>query len=479
VPLITDGKARGFLGFDALENEIRWNQDIIALLRIAGATLMNVVERKRDEVLIQNQALQDPLTSLPNRRLFMEKLEQTFQECRRHGTRAAILFVDVDYFKNVNDSLGHSAGDSLLKQIAQRLQSGLTGVEIACRLGGDEFIILLAEVGRDSKDLEQCTISRAQHIHNDLSLPYEINGQALNITVSMGVELFPSGNSTPENIISNADAAMYKAKDSGRNIVQFFQQDIHRHARSRSQLHKDLRDALYRNEFELYAQPQVNSHGDVVTDKLLVHWNNGTQGIVESTNFNSLAEDTGLNSDIDEWAINNACRLIKHQKNMDHRKNISYAINVSTTQFHKRKFTDRVADALNGSGLNGGFLELEVTGAVFNENQDSVVETMRYLKNLGVRIVLDDFGVGHFSLACLKHLPIDKIKIDKSFVRSVNQSARDAAIVDTIIDIAQRFRLEVVADGVENREQFEYLQAQGVGLFQGQHFGHPRPLALN
>ena len=479
VPLITDGKARGFLGFDALENEIRWNEDIIALLRIAGATLMNAFERKRDEVLIQHQALQDPLTSLPNRRLFMEKLEKSFQECRRHGTRAAILFVDVDYFKNVNDSLGHGVGDSLLKQIAQRLQSGLTEIDVACRLGGDEFIVLLAQVGRDTNDLEQCAVSQAQHIHDDLSLPYEINGQVLNITVSMGVELFPSGSSTPENIISNADAAMYKAKDSGRNIIQFFQQDIHRHARSKSQLHKDLRDALYRNEFELYAQSQVNSHGDVVTDKLLVHWNNGVERIVESTNLISLAEDTGLNSEIDEWAINNACRLIKHQKNMDHRKNISYAINVGTTQFHKRKFTERVADALIGSGLNGGFLEFEVTGAVFNDNQDGVIDTMKYLKNLGVRIVLDDFGVGRFSLACLKHLPIDKIKIDKSFVRSIDQSAHDTAIVDTIISIAQRFGLEVVADGVENREQFEYLQAQGVGLFQGCHFGHPRPLVPN
>ncbi len=241
VPLITDGTARGFLGFDALENKIRWNQDVIALLRIAGTALMNAVERKRDEALIQHQALQDPLTSLPNRRLFMDKLEKSFQERRRYGAMAAILFIDVDYFKNVNDSLGHIAGDSLLKQIAQRLRSGLTEVDIACRLGGDEFIVLLGRVGRDFKNLEQCAFSQAKRIHSELSLPYEFNGQELNITVSMGVDLFPSGDSTPENIISNADTAMYKAKDSGRNIIQFFRPDIHRQTISRLRIRKNLR----------------------------------------------------------------------------------------------------------------------------------------------------------------------------------------------------------------------------------------------
>lgn len=243
VPLITDGKARGFLGFDALESEIRWNQDAIALLRIAGTALMNAVERKRDEAEIHHQASQDPLTSLPNRRLFMDQFEKSFQERRRYGAMAAILFIDVDYFKSVNDSLGHGAGDSLLRQIAQRLRSRLSEADIACRLGGDEFIVLLGQVGGDSNNLEQSALSQAKCIHSELSLPYEINGQELNITVSMGVELFPSGDSTPENIISNADTAMYKAKDSGRNIIRFFRPDIHRKTTSRLRLHKNLRGA--------------------------------------------------------------------------------------------------------------------------------------------------------------------------------------------------------------------------------------------
>ena len=479
VPLITDGKARGFLGFDALENEITWSEDAVALLRIAGAAVMNALERKREEVLIQNQAFQDPLTSLPNRRLFMEHLEKTFLECRRRGTKAAILFVDVDYFKNVNDSLGHGAGDSLLKQMARRLQNGLRGEDIACRLGGDEFVVLLAHVGEDSINPEKTAISLAQRVHKDLSLPYEISGQELNITVSMGVELFPAENATAESVISNADAAMYRAKDSGRNFIQFFQQEIHQNTTSRIQLHKDLRSALRQNEFEFYAQSQFNSHGDVVADELLLHWNKGGQGMMEPRKFMSLAEEMGLISEIDEWVINNACQLIKQQKSLDHRKKITYAINVSPKQFQKREFAELVSDALNNSGLNGGFLEFEVTGDVINGNQGGVVKKMNALRDLGVRIALDDFGVGHSSLACLKYLPIDKIKIDQSFVRGIDESPTDAAIVDAIISIAQLFDLEVVAEGVDNNVQFEFLQALGVELFQGHYFGRPRPVNLN
>jgi len=479
VPLIADGKARGFLGFDAIEKEIRWSEDTIALLRIAGAALMNALERKRDEALIQCQAYQDPLTSLPNRRRFMARMEQTFKECRRQDAKAAILFMDVDYFKNINDSLGHAAGDTLLKQIAERLQSGLKGGDMACRLGGDEFIILLTELEAPSMDPEQSAFAIARRVHRELSLPYEISGREVNITLSMGVELFPSKCTTSEAVISNADSAMYQAKHCGRNFIQFFEPDMYSSAKSRLQLDEDLRNALRLNKFEFYAQSQVNSSRDVIADELLLRWKSDNQGIVESKEFITHAEDLGLITDIDEWVINNACELIRHQKHLDHDKNVTYAINVSAPQFLRKDFTHLVSEALDKSGVSGGFLEFEINESIFSGNREEVLEKMNSLRAMDVRIVLDDFGLGHSSLATLRYLPINKIKIDKSFVRGVEKNRDDEAIVDAIIAVGDRFKLEVVAEGVESDTQFELLQSRGIGLFQGHYFGHPRPLMLN
>lgn len=479
VPLIAEGRARGFLGFDAIEKPIHWSEDTIALLRIAGAALMNALERKRDEALMQYQAYQDPLTSLPNRRRFMARMEQAFKDCRRQDAKAAILFIDVDYFKHINDSLGHAAGDELLKQIAQRLQSGLRGGDMACRLGGDEFIILLTDLAQHSTEPEQAAFALARRVHRELSLPYEINGREVNITLSMGVEIFPSKCATSEAVISNADSAMYQAKNCGRNFIQLFEPDVYASAKSRLQLDEDLRDALRHDKFEFYAQSQVNAHGDIIADELLLRWKSDNQGIVESKDFITHAEDLGLISDIDEWVINNACELIRHQKDLYHQQNVAYAINVSSPQFLKKEFTHIVSDALRRSGINGGFLEFEIKESIFSENREEVLEKMSALRAMDVRIVLDDFGIGHSSLAYLRYLPINKIKIDKSFIMGVDKNEDDEAIVDAIIAIGDRFKLEVVAEGVESDAQFEFLRSRGVGLFQGHFFGHPRPLAVN
>ena len=479
VPLIADGKARGFLGFDALEREISWSEDIIALLRIAGAALMNALERKRDEVIIQCQAYQDPLTSLPNRRRFMARMEQVFKVCRRQSTKAAILFIDIDYFKKINDSLGHAAGDALLQLIAQRLQSGLRGGDMACRLGGDEFIILLTDLGQNSPEPEQSAFSLARRVHRELSLPYEINGREVNITLSMGVEVFPSKCTTSEAVISNADSAMYRAKNCGRNFIQLFEPDVYASARSRLQLDEGLRDALRFDKFEFYAQSQVNSYRDVITDELLLRWNSDNQGIVESKDFITHAEDLGLIMDIDDWVMKKACQLVKHQKRISHHKNISYAINISAPQFLKKEFTDLVSNALGHSGVSGGFFEFEIRESIFAQNREQVLEKMNTLRAMGVGIVLDGFGIGHSSLASLRYLPINKIKIDQSFVRGVEKNQDDAAIVEAIVAVGDRFELEVVAEGVENDAQFEFLHSRGIGLFQGHYFGRPRPLLSN
>ena len=475
VPLVMDGQARGFLGFEAVENEVNLSQDVIGLLRVAGTTLVNALERKRVEGLMQHQAYHDPLTSLPNRRLFMEHIDRTYEECRRKRGKAAVLFLDIDYFKNVNDTLGHDSGDLLLKEIAKRLKEGLRGQDIASRLGGDEFVVLLSDVSQDGMDPTQSTLSLAQRVQSILSKPYSISGQNLNITVSMGVALFPAKDTTAANVITHADAAMYKAKRTGRNAIQFFERDTQRKARKHLKTQEDLRDALEQNQFVFHAQSQVNSHRDIVTEELLLRWNS-PQGIVKPKDFISLAEDTGLITEIDDWVLTAACEMIRQQKAIDHEQNITYAINVSNAQFQKKGFEANVAKALESAGLNGGFLELEVTEELFKKDQEGMARRMRRLKNLGVRIVVDDFGMGYSSLAFLKHLPIDKIKIDKSFVQGIEQDSDNTVVVEAMLSIAQHFELEVVAEGVKNDVQFEFLKSHGVGLFQGDLFGKPRPI---
>lgn len=475
VPLIMDGETRGFLGLDGIESEIRLSQDVIGLLRIAGTTLINALERKRVEGMMQHQAYHDPLTALPNRRLFMEHIERTYEKCRRTRGKAALLFLDIDYFKTVNDTLGHGAGDVLLKEIADRLKEGLRGEDIASRLGGDEFVVLLSDVTRDSTDPLKATLSLAQRVQSILCAPYNINGQELKITVSMGVALFPTAGTNAATIISNADSAMYRVKKAGRNAIQFFEQDTQRKAKVQLQSQEDLREAIDQGEFLFYAQSQVNLHGDIVTDELLLRWNS-PRGVVKPEEFMPLAEDTGLITDIDEWVINNACQLIQHQKNLDLEQNISYAINVSAAQFKKKGFEAMVAKALESVGLNGGFLEFEITEDVFKEDQEEMAKKMRRLKNIGVRIAVDDFGLGNSSLAFLKHLPIDKIKIDRSFVHGIEENGENTAIVEAMVSIAQHFELEVVAEGVENEMQLEFLKSHGVGLFQGYYVGEPRQI---
>ena len=478
VPLVMDGETRGFLSFDALENEVKLSDEVIGLLRVAGTTLVNALERKRVEGLMQHQAYHDPLTSLPNRRLFMEHIDRTYEECRRRKGKAAVLFLDIDYFKTVNDTLGHDSGDVLLKEIATRLKEGLRGQDIASRLGGDEFVVLLTDVSQDSVDPTQSTLSLAQRVQSILSEPYFINGQTIKVTVSMGVALFPARDTTAANVITHADAAMYKAKKTGRNAIQFFERDTQRKARMHLKTQEDLRDALEQNQFIFFAQSQVNSHRDIVTEELLLRWKS-PQGVVKPSDFIHLAEDTGLITEIDDWVLNAACETIRQQKAIDHEQNITYAINVSTTQFQKKGFEANVAKALESAGLNGGFLELEVTEELFKKDQEVMARRMRRLKSLGVRIAVDDFGIGYSSLAFLKHLPIDKIKIDRSFVQGIEKDSENTAIVEAMLSIAQHFELEVVAEGVENNVQLEFLKSHGVGLFQGHLFGEPRPIEFN
>ncbi len=478
VPLIMDGETRGFLGLDAIENDIQLSQDVIGLLRVAGTTLINALERKRAEGVMQHQAYHDPLTSLPNRRLFMEHIERTYENCRRTRGKAALLFLDIDYFKTVNDTLGHAIGDSLLKEIANRLKEGLRGEDIASRMGGDEFVVLLSDVTRDSADPVKSTLSLAQRVQSILCAPYTVDGRELKITVSMGVALFPSADKNAASIISKADSAMYRVKKAGRNAIQFFEQDTQRKAKVQLQSQEDLREAIDHGEFVFYAQSQVNMHGDIVTDELLLRWNS-PRGVVLPENFLPLAEDTGLITDIDEWVINNACELIRQQKSIDLEQNISYAINVSTAQFKKKGFEAMVAKALESAGLNGGFLEFEINEDLFKEDQEEMTKKMRRLKNIGVRIAVDDFGMGYSSLSSLKQLPVDKIKIDRSFVQGIEEEGDNTAIVEAMVSIAQHFELEVVAEGIENEMQLEFLRSHGVGLFQGHYFGEARPILFH
>ncbi|NOQ42396.1 MAG: EAL domain-containing protein [Desulfuromusa sp.] len=441
------------------------------------ATLRDVSDRKLAEARIEYLAYYDALTELPNRRLLLDRLEQNISRARRFGHYGTMLFLDLDRFKNINDSLGHPIGDALLKEVARRLVHDLRAEDTVSRLGGDEFVMLLSDLGNNSTNAAAMAQQKAESIRIRLAEKYEIDGHDLHITPSIGVAMFPSSNDDHESgddILRYADTAMYRAKDDGRNTIRFFLPSMQAAADNRLSIEKELRHALDRGELTLYFQPQVNSKGQIFGAETLARWKHPEKGFISPATFIPIAEATGLILPIGEWVLRTSCEHMKAWS--DQGLDINHlAVNVSPRQFRQPNFIAQVQTILEQTGADPTMLGLELTEGMVIDNIVDTIKKMEGLKKLGIELSIDDFGTGYSSLTYLKKMPLDILKIDQSFVRDIETDSNDAAIVDTIISMAKHLDLKVIAEGVETKFELDFLEEKGCPLYQGYLFSKPVP----
>jgi diguanylate cyclase (GGDEF)-like protein/PAS domain S-box-containing protein len=428
----------------------------------------DVSERKRAEEQIKSLAYHDVLTGLPNRLLFTDRLNVAVAQAHRMGQRLGILFLDLDRFKVINDSLGHGLGDRLLQAVAERLEAGVREGDTVARLGGDEFILLLPGIGR-AYDVAKV----AEKVLDSLRLPFRIEGRDLFVTASIGISLYPEDGTDAETLVKNADTAMYRAKEQGRDNYQLYTHAMNERAVERLALESSLRKALAHDELVLHYQPLLDlATGRVHGVEALLRWAHPDKGLVPPGEFLQLAEVTSLMGPIGRWTLRTACAQAKAWQAAG-QSHLSVAVNLSARQFQQIDLVDEVKRALEESGLAPRFLDLEVTESHAMQSADATILTLRELKALGVRISIDDFGIGYSSLSYLKRLPIDTLKIDQSFVRDITTDPDDAAIATAIIALAHTLKLQVVAEGVETQEQLSFLAARHCDRMQGYLFSRP------
>lgn len=426
----------------------------------------DITEVKEHEANIHRLAYFDSLTELPNRRMYGEKISNSIALCHRLKVYGALMFIDLDRFKIINDSLGHSIGDELLIAVSKRLKSVLREEDFVARLGGDEFVIITTELGYKLSNAASNAEKLAQKILALFSTPFSIKGYELNSSPSIGVALFPNKDDTAEDLLRQADNAMYLSKKMGRNTVRFFDPSLQAEADAWLTMEKDLRSALKNQEFKLHYQPQFNDKGVSTSVEALIRWDSPEKGRIQPNKFLPICEDTGLILNLGRWILNEACQQMA-QWTKEQRAISTMAINISATQFMSQQFESDVLDAIKNSGVLPECIELEVTENLLLENIDEVSAKMARLKKIGLRFSIDDFGTGYSSLAYIKKLPIDQIKIDQTFIRDILTDKDDALIVESTIVMASRLGLDIIAEGVETKEQFQYLASCGCPNFQG------------
>jgi diguanylate cyclase (GGDEF)-like protein/PAS domain S-box-containing protein len=435
------------------------------LYRFDGITI-DITEKKRSEEKMKFMAYHDALTGLPNRRFFNRCLTDALAMSQRAKQSTAVMFVDLDNFKRINDTLGHAVGDQLLKAVVRRFTACVSEKDIISRLGGDEFAIILQGISR------QHAAEVAERIIDCCSEPFVIEGHELFVSPSIGISLYPDDGDSIENLVKNADVAMYEAKEQGKNTYQFYTSEMNEAIFRRVELEKHLRKALEREELSLYYQPQVDlKTGRIIGVEALVRWEHPQWGIVSPADFIPLAEETGLIVPLGEWVLRTACRQQKawQEAGLPFTR---VSVNLSTRQFYQNDLVKTISQILRQTGLDPQYLELEITESI-TMSVDHALEVLDKLKGLGVKLSMDDFGTGYSSLSYLKNFPIDQLKIDQSFVRDITGSRKDAAIVKTIIELAHNLDMRVIAEGVETEEQLNWLKQQECDEAQGYYFSEP------
>jgi diguanylate cyclase (GGDEF)-like protein len=433
--------------------------------RIAGIA----IERKRAEDQIRFLAHHDALTSLPNRSLLKDRLTQAILQTQRHNPCVSVIFIDLDNFKTINDSLGHTAGDELLKIVAGRMVACVRSTDTVVRLGGDEFVILLVDLPANPGEIS----AYLDRISAAIAEPILLEGRSLYVPCSMGVATYPNDGLDPDTLLMNADTAMYKAKDAGRDSVQFYTAEMNVRVREKLALQQEMRDGLAHSEFTLLFQPQVDLRTDrIFAVEALVRWRHPALGLLSPLKFIPLAEETGLIVPLGDWILHEACRRNKAWQDAG-LPPLRISVNVSARQFKEKTLIDRVNNALRESGMAANHLELEITEGLIMQDVDQAIATMKELQHLGVQLAIDDFGTGYSSLNALKNFPVARLKIDKSFIKNLASDDRDKAVAAAVISLGQKLNLRVIAEGVETAEQLAILRENNCDEIQGYYFSKP------
>ncbi|WP_375751817.1 putative bifunctional diguanylate cyclase/phosphodiesterase [Vibrio sp. HN007] len=463
---------------DSFVNRITFAFYVFSLYNILLLTLTHAIsrnEKERAKVLF-NQAHHDSLTNLPNRHLLFDKLHGLIEKCNKSSSYHALLFLDIDDFKTINDTHGHEHGDALLKEAAIRIQRCLLVDDTLARFGGDEFVVLLRDLGESSKDATSLAETVASKLLDTLSETYELNEYQYTSSASIGAVLFNSNSFQGSELLKQADIAMYKAKHSGKNAVCFFNPEMQAEVASLFELENALRVATREAQFELFYQPQVDYHGNVLGAEALLRWHHPERGLMSPYDFVSAAEKAGLIVSIGTWVLEEACRQLLSWQQLPRFKNLTLSVNISYKQLREPGFTELVKQLVSEYKIKEESLYLELTETVFVDNMESTINTMNELRDIGILFSLDDFGTGYSSLKYLKKLPLNHLKIDKSFVDDLETDKSDQSIVRTIILMSEALGLHTIAEGVETKGQRDYLNNEGCLHYQGYLFGKPLPV---
>ena len=431
------------------------------------AGFFDVTDARDAEEKIRRLAFYDPLTLLPNRRLMMDRLAQALPASTRSNAYGAVLFIDLDDFKTLNDTRGHDIGDELLVQVAQRLLHCVRETDTVSRFGGDEFVVMIEDLGTEERTAATQAELIGEKILAELNQPYRLDGFEYHSSSSIGVCLFHGGDLKIDELLKRADAAMYQSKRSGRNVLRFFDPDMQAVLEARLGMDNDLRQAMVRQQLVLYYQMQVHQSGHVVGAEALLRWQHPQRGLVSPAEFIALAEETGLILTMGQWVLDSACRQLKAWENEAHAQHLQLSVNVSARQFRQQNFVDQLRRTLDITGASPDKLKLELTESIVLEDVAGSIEKMKEIKALGVRFSMDDFGTGYSSLSYLTQLPLDELKIDRSFVHNIGIKPTDAIIVQTIVAMANTLGIEVIAEGVETVDQRDFLGSIGCKLYQG------------
>lgn len=433
----------------------------------------DITGRKAAEEAIERLAFQDPLTMLPNRRLLLDRLHQALVSGARSNRRGALLLIDLDNFKIINDTLGHDAGDQLLLEVTRRLNTCVRDGDTISRFGGDEFMLMLNDLGGTNREAIAQIKDVGEKIMSALNRPYMIGGHEHHSTQSVGVTLFTGNGNSVDELLKQADIAMYQAKSAGRNTLRFFDLEMQAALAERAAMEVALRRAIEERQFTLFYQPQVDSIRGIIGAEALIRWNHPGQGVVLPSQFIPLAEETGLIRPIGQWVLQTACRQLRDWANDPRTSELKLAINVSARQFRQVDFVDQVRLALEESQAPGARLKIELTESLLLDDIEGSIEKMQAIKKLGVGFALDDFGIGYSSMSYLTRLPLNQLKIDQSFIQKLPDSQNDAVIAQTIITMAQSLNLSVIAEGVETEAQRLFLEQHGCSTYQGYQFSRP------